>query len=120
MANQIVHFEVTGADIEKLQKFYTGVFDWDVKDSGMPGMDYRLIHIAGSDQSIGGMYQKGAEGPQLNGLLAYFGVDSVDDTAAKIQAAGGTILQPKMEIPGVGFMAVASDPDGNVFALFQG
>ena len=38
---------------------------------------------------------------------------------AKIEAAGGTILAPPMEIPGVGWMALFRDPNGNHMGMFQ-
>jgi hypothetical protein len=83
-------------------------------------MDYRLVHLRDNNEGIGGMYQKSPDGPSLGGILTYFGVDSVDATVQKILDHGGQIMQPKLEIPDVGYMAVAADPDGNVFALFQG
>ena len=46
-------------------------------------------------------------------------VGSVDDFVAKTTSAGGSIAVPKMEIPGVGFIAYCKDPDGNMFGLFQ-
>jgi predicted enzyme related to lactoylglutathione lyase len=119
--NKIVHFEVTGDSVDDVQKFYEGIFDWKVIDAGMPGMDYRLISTngGGPEESIGGMYARGGEG-SLNQMLVYFGVDSVDETLEKIKSSGGNVMQEKMEIPGIGYMSVVSDPWGNLFALFQG
>ena len=47
------------------------------------------------------------------------GVSSVDDYTAKIEAAGGTVVMPKMAIPGVGYAAACLDTEGNPFGLFQ-
>jgi uncharacterized protein len=116
--NKIVHFEVTGDNADDLQKFYENIFDWEIKDAHMPGMDYRMINVGGTEESIGGLYAKGEHGG-LNGLLAYFGVDSVDDTVEKIKSGGGSVMQDKMQIPGVGYMAVVTDPAQNMFALFE-
>ena len=46
-----------------------------------------------------------------NGLL--------DDYSQRIEALGGTVIVPKMEIPGVGWWAFAMDPEGNRFAILQ-
>lgn len=46
-------------------------------------------------------------------------VDSVDAALARIQAAGGEALTPKLPIPGVGFMFYARDTEGNVLGVFQ-
>lgn len=120
--SKIVHFEVTGDNIDELQRFYEGVFGWTINRTDMPGidMDYRLISNGGPDQSIGGMYGRQEGVPSLNQLLAYFGVDSVDESLEKVKSGGGNVMQEKMQVPGVGYMAVVTDPSGNMFALFQG
>ena len=33
MKNPVVHFEVMGKDVEKLQQFYRSLFDWDIRAS---------------------------------------------------------------------------------------
>ena len=37
----------------------------------------------------------------------------------KIVKLGGKITQPKQEVPEVGWIAAAEDPEGNAFALLQ-
>jgi hypothetical protein len=34
-------------------------------------------------------------------------------------ALGGTVVLPKMPIPGVGWLAYVKDPDGNMFGLME-
>jgi uncharacterized protein len=46
-------------------------------------------------------------------------VDSVDDMVKKVEAAGGTIVLSKQTIPGVGYQAYATDPDGTIFGIHQ-
>jgi predicted enzyme related to lactoylglutathione lyase len=46
-------------------------------------------------------------------------VDSVDETVAKVEAAGGTVALPKHTIPGVGYQAYCMDPDGTIFGVHQ-
>jgi predicted enzyme related to lactoylglutathione lyase len=47
------------------------------------------------------------------------GVDDVDESIARIEAAGGTIVQGRMPVPGVGWSAYFTDPEGNTVGLFQ-
>ena len=47
----------------------------------------------------------------------YFTVADVDASAAKAEAKGATVLQPAMDMPGVGRMATLTDPQGARFAL---
>lgn len=60
--------------------------------------------------------------PQMPGVPAhwsiYFGAADVDATAAKVTELGGTLIVEPFDIP-VGRMAVAADPQGAMFNLFQ-
>lgn len=39
--------------------------------------------------------------------------------AIQVEAAGGKAFQPKMPIPGVGYIAIFTDTGGNSMDLFQ-
>ena len=49
----------------------------------------------------------------------YINVESVDEYSKRIEELGGRIVVPKMEVPGVGWWALAMDPDGNQFAIME-
>ena len=49
----------------------------------------------------------------------YFGVESVADTLERVEAAGGRRLVGPVDVP-AGRFAVASDPLGAAFAVFEG
>ena len=42
MGKKIVHVEFPAQDLERGKKFWEGVGGWDVKDSGMPGMQHLM------------------------------------------------------------------------------
>ncbi|MCK4952678.1 VOC family protein, partial [Candidatus Bathyarchaeota archaeon] len=46
-------------------------------------------------------------------------VHDVDEYLEKITNAGGTVVAPKMTIPGVGYLAFFKDPQGNVFGIMK-
>ena len=86
----------------------------------MPGpMEY--YGIATQDlkgkPSVGGGMGKRQEGD--NGMVNYFGVDSIDSYVNKLEGLGGKVLMPRTEIPGYGFLAVCLDTEGNKFGLWQ-
>lgn len=119
----IVHFEIPAEDVEKLRKFYTGLFGWKIER--MPGpMEYWNIETVPVDEQgnpvrqgvNGGMFKK--ERPE-NIPVNYIAVESVDEYSGKIKALGGKIILPKEEIPGIGWWALAHDPEGNPFAIFE-
>jgi hypothetical protein len=49
----------------------------------------------------------------------YIWVESVDEYSKKVEALGGKIIVPKMEIPGLGWWALALDLNGNHFGLLE-
>lgn len=55
--------------------------------------------------------------PGLGGTLIYFVCDDCATEAARVQAAGGRIKQPKTSIGEYGFMVLAVDTEGNMFGL---
>jgi uncharacterized protein len=109
--------QLNTSDPKRAQEFYTELFGW------------RVEQVAGGDQPYWGIYN----GENLNGgmmqlppgnaapphWLVYFGTDDIDAAAEYIGQSGGTVMVPKMEVPG-GHFIVARDPQGAVFGLFTG
>jgi predicted enzyme related to lactoylglutathione lyase len=118
-----VHFEIPAENVEKLKKFYSDLFGWKIEK--MPGeMEYWGIQTVPVDEKgmpmrpgvNGGMMKK--EKPE-NKPINYISVESVDEYSKKVVKLGGKIIVPKMEIPGMGWWALASDPEGNQIGLFE-
>jgi predicted enzyme related to lactoylglutathione lyase len=123
MDHTIMHFEIPAVNIEKLKKFYEEVFGWQIIQAAGP-IEYWLIQTVPVDANgmllrpgvNGGMYKKQQSDVKP---LNYFAVESISDFLAKIERLGGKVIQPKQEVPNVGWIAAAQDPEGNQFALLQ-
>jgi predicted enzyme related to lactoylglutathione lyase len=109
------HFEIPVDDPDRAEAFYRDVFGWSFQRfEGAP--DYY------------GMATTGEENPGINGALFKRGpdasitltmsVDSIEDAAATVTAHGGTVVQGKMPIPGMGWFATCQDTEGNKFGLY--
>jgi hypothetical protein len=112
MEHKICHFEIPAEDVEKIKDFYQKLFGWEIKKD--EHMEYFLIKTG---EGVGGGIMK-KENPQQK-PINYILVESVDEHAKKVQELGGRIMMEKQEIPSVGFHAIASDPEGNVFGIFE-
>lgn len=111
-----IHFEIPVSDPDKAIAFYHGVFGWKFSQWGQE--KYWLIDTGPNEEPgiHGGMMLKRAPNqPQVNTV----GVTDLDATLAAVQGAGGTIAVPKMPVPGVGWLAYALDPEGNMFGMMQ-
>ena len=120
MAGRFVWHELMTTDAAAAARFYGDVVGRPARDSGMPGMEYTLLH-AGERQVAGLMAMTPAAkaGGAPPGWSGYVAVDDVDAAAAKAVSLGGSVCMPPMDIPGVGRFAVVADPQGAVIALFH-
>ena len=64
----------------------------------------------------GGLMQRSKDTPTP---VITIGVDAIDDTMKKIEAGGGTVVQPRTEIPNMGAYAYFKDTEGNVVGLWE-
>lgn len=51
--------------------------------------------------------------------LLHFAVADLAASRARVTELGGSVMVPEIPIPGVGHIAIVSDPQGAVFSLFQ-
>jgi predicted enzyme related to lactoylglutathione lyase len=119
----VIHFEIPAKNVEKLRTFYSELFGWKITRAPGP-IDYWMIETVPVNELgmtirpgvNGGMYKK----DQLPlKPVNYILVEDVDDYIQKIKDLGGTITQQKQEVPGVGWIAQALDPEGNPVAILQ-
>ncbi|HVO65208.1 MAG TPA: VOC family protein [Syntrophales bacterium] len=121
--NGVVHFEIYADDPGKLGKFYTSLFDWTI--DLMPGMDYWYIKTVETDAKgrptqaggiNGGMMKRpaGYEGAWMN----YVNVESIEETVSRAQKLGAEVMKGKTPVPGIGWFAMLTDPQGNPFAIW--
>ena len=122
MANSIVHFEVFASDVERARQFYENVFGWTFEVGGPPD----FYHITtGSDTDPGlrqGLIAKrrgpAAQGP-LNAFRVTISVNSVAETMALVEKAGGKLRSPVIDIPRVGKVVEIADSEDNIVCILQ-
>jgi predicted enzyme related to lactoylglutathione lyase len=99
--------------------FYGGLFGWEFEDAmpaEAPG-NYFIGRIRGGDVAAVSSVPQGA--PPTATWNTYVWVDSADETAAKVLAAGGKALMEPFDVMDAGRMAVFADPEGAVFSAWQ-
>jgi len=113
MAGRLVHFEIRAHDADRAQGFWSGLFGWEIADSGMPGMEYRVFRTGEGEG--GGLF---ADPGSVGNLKVYFDTDDIDASLARVRELGGESGE-KTPIPQVGWAADCTDSEGNAFNLFQ-
>ncbi|HEY3364824.1 MAG TPA: VOC family protein [Symbiobacteriaceae bacterium] len=113
---RVTHFEFAADQPERAVKFYTEVFGWKVNKWEGP-QDYWLLTTGEQGTpGIDGAIMR-PMGPQR--VVNTIDVPSVDEFVAKITAGGGKVVEGKMAVPGIGYMAYCLDTEGNLFGLMQ-
>ena len=112
-----VHFEIHADDVQRAVKFYGDLFEWKAETWEGP-MEYWLVTTGDDNEpGINGAIMKRPD-PGARGVN-YINVDSIERFTEKAQASGGGGVMAKMAVPGVGYVAVCKDTEGNDFGLFQ-
>ena len=116
---RVVHFEIYTENPDAVRPFYQDVFGWKFQKFEGGPMEYWVVTTGDDKQpGINGGLTRPREG-QSAGTLNTIGVPSLDESIKKIEQSGGKICVPKMGIPGVGWLAYAQDPGGNVFGIIE-
>lgn len=123
--DKVVHFEITADDLGRAKEFYGSIFGWDLRDVDMGPGTYTTVTTVAVDEKMmptepgainGGMMKRSAE---ISSPVITISVDSIDDTLKRVESAGGSVVQPRQEIPGMGAFAYFKDSEGNTLGLWE-
>lgn len=107
-----IWYELMTTDPVGAKAFYDKVAGWDIDAaSASPDMDYRMIKRA-DGQMTGGVFKLNDEmlGQGAKPCwLGYIGVDDSDAAAKAVEAKGGKVVMPPMDVPMAGRIAMVSD-----------
>src|SRR3954451_11461850 len=106
-------------DPEAATTFYSDLFGWEFEDVMPPDAPgkYFIGRIRGGDAAAVGSVPEGA--PPVATWNTYIRVDSADETAEKVRAAGGNVVMEPFDVMDAGRMAVFTDPEGAMFCVWQ-
>jgi uncharacterized protein len=109
------HFEIPVDDPDRAEKFYGSVFGWTFdRFPGAPSY-YGMATTGDAVPGINGALFQRSEG---SGITLTMTVDSIEKTEERIVSEGGTVIQEKAAIPGMGWFSTYKDTEGNTFGLF--
>ncbi|MEO5586103.1 MAG: VOC family protein [Novosphingobium sp.] len=115
-----VWYELLTTDPEGAAAFYGDVVGWTVSSDADPasggGVDYRMI-VRDDGGNAGGLFGLSKDMTAAGARpcwLGYLYTPDVDATIKAIEADGGAVKMPAVDLP-VGRIAMVTDPDGSVF-----
>ncbi len=108
--------ELAASDQKAAQRFYGELFGWTAEEIPMGDMGvYVMLRKDGKD--VGALYENKQVPPNW---LTYVSTESVDASVEKATGLGANVVNGPMDVFTAGRMAVLTDTEGAVFALWQG
>ena len=119
MQNAITWFEIPVSDLDRAQAFYETVLACKLRREDMGASTLAVFPY--DEPATGGCLQSGANrsAPAATGIRIYLDcTPSIDAVLARIEAAGGRIVSPRLALPGdMGVIAHMHDSEGNEIGL---
>jgi uncharacterized protein len=129
MDHTIVHFEIPADQPEKAAKFYRELFGWEINkwegsSDQRDGFEYWMVRTVPTDEKgmpsrpgvNGGLMRRMYPGQKL---VNYISVENVDDYVRRAEGLGAKVMMEKTPVPSMGWFAQLTDPEGNVFAVWE-
>lgn len=116
------YFDFTVSNLDEAKGFFEHVFDWRFEKFPMPYDYYRIQAGAEDEQGIDGGIGAIADTPVSGGkplTQVTIPVPNLDECIARIEQNGGTIVEPKLPIPGIGWFAACTEPGGLLFGIME-
>ncbi|WLS02552.1 VOC family protein [Shinella oryzae] len=108
---KIDYIEFNVADIARSKAFYGSAFGWTFTDYGPQYCEFQDGRLTGGFTTTAPVRAQG--GP----LIILF-ADELEEILARVEAAGGTVVQPIFDFPG-GRRFHFTDPDGYELAVWS-
>jgi predicted enzyme related to lactoylglutathione lyase len=108
--------ELASSDARAAGTYYGDLFGWDVETSGPEFGHYGVARVEG--RRVAGIGSK-QDASVVTAWTTYLASDDATATADAVTQAGGQIAFGPMQVGDLGSMAIAADPTGAIFGIWQ-
>lgn len=106
-----------GTDVEGAKAFYTSLFGWGTEEAGPPEETGGYGFFTKDGKWVAGYGPQQNPGPPF--WSTYISVADADQVAKDVEAAGGRVVVPAMDVMDAGRMAVFTDAAGAFISAWQ-
>ena len=107
-------------DADAAKAFYGELFGWACEDQFDDDGNRVYVMASLDGKAVAGMGSPPPGAPEMPAVWnTYITVDDVAASAQQVEAAGGSVLMPAMQVMDSGSMAVFADPTGAAFSVWQ-
>jgi predicted enzyme related to lactoylglutathione lyase len=116
--NPVGWFEIYVQDMPRARAFYEAIFDGTLQKLESPGIEMWAFPMHDTTTGASGALVKMDGCPSGgNSTLVYFSCNDCAVEASRVAGNGGQVFKEKFSIGPYGFIALVSDPDGNMIGL---
>jgi predicted enzyme related to lactoylglutathione lyase len=105
-------------DLDRAMEFYRALFGWEFDVGPAEAGHYTMCLLDG--RQVAALMPNSDAAATDFWWQVYLATDDCDGTAKRIADAGGTLVQAPMDVMDAGRMALANDPVGAQFGLWEG
>ncbi|TWT74500.1 Glyoxalase-like domain protein [Posidoniimonas polymericola] len=116
--NPVGWFEIYVQDMPRAQAFYEAVLAVKLEPLPAPEIEMHTFPMNPDLPGAPGALVKMEGVPSgSGGTLVYFSCVDCAVEAGRVEAAGGQVFKPKFSVGEYGFIALATDTEGNMFGM---
>ena len=107
-------------DATRAAAFYASLFGWSARAE--PAHGGTFMRLAREGRDVGSLYQLGADAMARGAAshwTPYVRVDDVEQATREVMLLGGSVLVSPLPVPGLARIALAVDPTGAAFGLWE-
>jgi predicted enzyme related to lactoylglutathione lyase len=116
------YFDLTVKDLAAARRFFESVLGWQFERFPMPYEYFRVQAGAPNETGIDGGMGEVKDSPISGGrplTNLTVPVPDLDACISKVQENGGSIVEPRIAIPGIGWYATCAEPGGLMFGIIE-
>lgn len=117
------YFDLAVKDLTVARRFFENVLGWRFERFPMPYEYYRIQAGSPEEPGIDGGIGEIKDAPHISRgqplVNLTVPVPDLDAYIAKVQENGGSVVEPRVAIPGIGWYATCAEPGGLMFGLIE-
>ena len=116
------YFDLTVSNVARAKEFFEAALGWRFEKFDMPYDYYRIQAGPPNEPGIDGGVGAIADAPLSGGkpmTQITMPAANLNEVLARVVANGGSVVEPRMPIPGIGWYATCAEPGGLKFGLIE-
>lgn len=113
--NSVMHIQLPAYPPSKLLDFYSKLFGWKSAQLEGAPIEYHMMQTPNKEVSVGVVARMMPGQTQI----MFVSTNSLDKKVEDAVKLGAQVLLNRQELPDRGVLAVLTDPEGNLFGLWE-